>query len=79
MGSFVNPEGWHFWSKNEDVNRVKFVEYNNFGPGADVRQRVAWSQLLSKKEASRYNKENIFAPYSWEIASGTEWYNTDFK
>src|SRR5665811_538344 len=59
MGSFISPEGWHNWSKNDDVNRVEFVEYNNNGPGADISQRVAWSQKASKKEASKYSKVNI--------------------
>jgi len=77
IGSFISPEGWHSWSKNDDLNQVKFVEYNNFGPGADVQQRVAWSQRLNKKEASEYTRENIFVAYKWEITSGEKWFDLD--
>ena len=79
MGSFINSEGWHYWSKNDDVSRANFTEYGNSGPGADVSQRVAWSQRMNKKEASKYSKENIFAPYSWEINYGTNWFDSDKK
>jgi len=76
MGSFVCPEGWHNWSKPECEKTVVFAEYNNSGPGADTRQRVVWSQKLDKKEALKYNKEDIFAPLGWEIPSDTKWYNS---
>jgi pectinesterase len=79
MGTFISPEGWHSWSEKDDVNRVKFAEYNNYGPGADIKYRVAWSQILNKKEAPKYNKENIFMPYNWEITSGTNWFDPDNK
>jgi pectinesterase len=79
MGAFIRPEGWHFWSDKDDVNGVKFTEYNNYGPGAVVSHRVAWSQRLSNDEASKYSKENIFAPISWEIASGKKWYDQVIK
>lgn len=78
MGSFISPEGWHNWSDN-DVNRVKFAEYNNYGAGADVSQRIVWSQILNKKEAAKYSKEYIFAPYTWEITSGKKWFDVDNK
>ena len=79
MGSFISPEGWHSWSENADIGKVQFAEYNNFGAGADVQQRVAWSQKMNKKEASKYTRENIFAAYKWEISSGKKWFNPDNK
>jgi pectinesterase len=79
MGSFITPEGWHNWSEMEDVNQVEFVEYNNYGPGADSRQRVAWSKSLSKKEASRYTKNEIFAPIGGGNSSVIKWFDPEFK
>jgi len=79
MGSFISPEGWHSWSENDDIKQVKFAEYNNYGAGADVLQRVAWSHRLNEKEASLYSKEYIFTPYSWEVTSGNNWFEPDFK
>lgn len=77
MDSFISPEGWHSWSEKEDVTQVYFAEYNNYGPGADLSRRVVWSKKLKKKEAAAYSKENIFAPYNWEISSDKEWYKSD--
>lgn len=79
MGSFISPEGWHNWSDNEDIKQVKFTEYNNYGVGADVQQRVAWSKKMNKKESSKYNRENILAAYKWEFCSGPKWFDPDNK
>lgn len=76
MGGFICPEGWHNWSKQESGKTTVFAEYNNSGFGADTRKRVAWSQKLDKKGAAKYNKEDIFAPFGWEIPSETKWYNS---
>jgi pectinesterase len=79
MGSFIRPEGWHSWSEKDDVNKLEFAEYNNYGPGADLSQRVAWSKRLKKKEASKYSKENILAPYCREIIHGRQWFDAEYK
>jgi len=77
MGSFIRPEGWDNWSKPSNEKTVFFIEYNNTGPGADIRQRVDWLQKLGDNGAAKYNKEDIFSPYGWEIQSGTKWYNSN--
>jgi len=74
MGNFICPEGWDNWSKTENEKTARFTEYNNSGAGADTRQRVGWSVKLSSDEASKFNKENIFAPIGWENSSGNKWY-----
>jgi pectinesterase len=79
MGSFISPGGWNYWPKTDDIDHVKYLEYNNFGPGADVHKRVAWSHIMNKKEASLYTKEQIFAPYCWEKISGKNWFEPDYK
>jgi pectinesterase len=79
MGSFISPEGWHAWSDKDDLSQVKFAEYGNYGPGADLSRRVEWSVRLSRREASKYSKENIFAPCKWDIPSGRNWYEPDYK
>jgi pectinesterase len=79
MGSFISPEGWHAWSEKDDVNQIKFAEHGNIGLGADNSQRVVWSKRLNRKEASKYNRENIFAPYYWEVSAGKSWFDPDYK
>jgi pectinesterase len=73
MGSFIVPEGWDNWSNVENEKTVTFREYGNKGEGADRSKRVTWSRELTKKEASNFTKEKIFAPFGWEV-SGNKWY-----
>ena len=77
MGSFITAEGWDNWSKAENEKTAQFAEFNNAGAGANTGKRVGWSMKLSDQEASKFTKENIFAPLGWEISSGKKWYNLD--
>jgi pectinesterase len=79
MGSFVKPEGWDNWSKEENEKTAKFAEYGNSGPGSLTSGRVSWTARLSEKDAAGYSKEHIFAPFGWEAVSLEKWYNTDSK
>jgi len=36
---------------------------------------VKWSHEMTDDEAARFTKEKIFAPYSWEINTGKNWYD----
>lgn len=75
MGPFIVPEGWDNWSKAENEKTAQFAEYNNSGEGASLSQRVGWSAKLDKKEASKFTKENIFAPVGWEVVAKKKWYD----
>ena len=74
MGSFIVPEGWDNWSNEENKKTVTFLEYKNTGAGADRSKRVTWSHEMTQKEASKYTKEKIFAPWQWELAEDANWY-----
>lgn len=79
MGSFIVPEGWDNWSNEENKKTVTFLEYKNTGAGADRSQRVGWSHEMTQKEASKYTKEKIFAPWQWELANDVNWYQLTEK
>ena len=55
----IRAEGWHQW-RPEAVKTARYMEYNNRGEGADTTQRVAWSHLLTKKEAQQITLERVF-------------------
>lgn len=74
MGGFICPEGWHNWSKPESEKKVVYAEYNNTGEGALNSNRVLWSVKLSKREASFYTREKIFASLRHEKIRGKKWY-----
>ena len=77
MDSFITPEGWDNWSKPENEKTVVFAEYNTTGAGVSTANRVPWSIRLLEKDATEYNKENIFVPLSWEIPTARKWYASD--
>lgn len=60
LGKHIRSEGWHNWGKVENELTAYYAEYNNKGAGAATDKRVAWSHILTTKEARRYKVENIF-------------------
>ncbi|MDR0574064.1 MAG: pectin esterase [Tannerella sp.] len=55
----IVPQGWHNWGKEENEKTVRYMEYNNSGPGAATTQRVGWSKILTAKEARKYTIKNV--------------------
>ncbi|MGJ5642352.1 pectinesterase family protein [Formosa sp. S-31] len=58
MGEHIKSEGWHNWGKTDAEQTAYYAEYNSKGPGAS-KQRVSWSNQLSKTEASKYTVEQL--------------------
>lgn len=46
LGSHIRPEGWNNWGKESNEQTAFYAEYQNYGPGADVEKRAAWSSQL---------------------------------
>ena len=59
LGKHIRPEGWHNWEKHREQT-ARYLEYNNHGDGAKTTERVGWSRLRTKKEASKITPENVF-------------------
>jgi pectinesterase len=53
-------EGWHNWGNVDNEKTARYLEYNNIGEGASVKERVKWSRQLTKKEAAEITVENLF-------------------
>ncbi|WKZ61025.1 MAG: pectinesterase family protein [Cyclobacteriaceae bacterium] len=68
LGNHIRAEGWDPWKGDAmfpDKDKTAFyAEYKNFGPGADVNQRVGWSKQLTKKEAKQYTVKHIFRDWN---------------
>ena len=56
----ICPEGWHNWGNVDNEKTARYLEYNNIGEGASVKERVKWSRQLTKKEAAEITIENLF-------------------
>jgi pectinesterase len=63
LGSHIAPAGWDPWKGDrmfpDKEKTAYYAEYENTGPGASTKDRVAWSRQLTKKEAKQYTIENI--------------------
>lgn len=59
LGNHILPVGWENWNKKEAEKTSLYVEFNNSGIGSNIKNRVKWSQQLTKKEAKRYSKEKV--------------------
>ncbi|KAI3775629.1 hypothetical protein L1987_50210 [Smallanthus sonchifolius] len=43
LGDIIDPRGWCAWNKYSNLDTVEYIEYMNFGPGADTKSRVQWA------------------------------------
>ena len=51
------------WKNPENEKTARYMEYNNTGDGAITKGRPVWIKLLTKKEASEFNVENVLKGY----------------
>ena len=59
LGPHIVPAGWHDWGRKGVAEQIRFMEYQNHGPGADTSCRVAWSHQLSDNEAVRITPQAV--------------------
>jgi len=59
LGRHIRLEGWHHWEKQREQT-ARYLEYNNHGEGAVIKERVAWSRQLTKKEADQITPASVF-------------------
>jgi len=59
LGGHIVPQGWHNWGNKDNEQTARYLEYNNSGPGANTKERAAWSRQLTKKEVKELT-ENFF-------------------
>ncbi|KAM7459306.1 hypothetical protein LguiA_036300 [Lonicera macranthoides] len=47
LGDLIHPQGWCKWNEQSVLDTVEYMEYMNFGPGADTRGRVTWAANIN--------------------------------
>lgn len=65
IGEHIVEEGWHDWGKIDARDTLCFAEYNNTGMGAVTTKRPEWIKLLTKEEASLYERDKILG--DWKV------------
>jgi pectinesterase len=61
MGAQIAPIGWDNWRNPENEKTAFFAEYESTGPGANIKDRAAWSYQLTSKELKTYTIANILS------------------
>lgn len=61
MGAQIIPIGWDNWRNPDNEKTAFFAEYESTGPGANTKDRAAWSHQLTSKELKAYTITNILS------------------
>ena len=61
MADMIRSQGWHNWSKPHREKTSRYYEYNNTGPGANLKGRVSWSRLLTDEQVQEITISNVLA------------------
>lgn len=62
LGDHICPEGWQNWGKVRAEVLSDYIEYGNYGPGADCSERNPLSRCLINPEVETYfSRENVLA------------------
>ncbi len=57
LNNVVKKEGWNKWNGSSRDKTARFEEYNT---NIDTSSFLSWGKHLTKEEANKYKKENIF-------------------
>ena len=61
LGKHIVAAGWHNWKNPANESTARYLEYNNKGEGAGIKERAPWSRQLTRKEAAAITKERVFS------------------
>lgn len=72
IDSSIDPKGWGAFMGTYGTDTCSFSEYQNRGPGADTKQRVAWKGIVSltAQTAEGYTAGKFLEGDSWIPATG---------
>ena len=60
IGQHIKPEGWSVWNKLDTYKLARYAEFENYGPGAKMKERVNWAKQLTSTEAKKVTPEIVF-------------------
>jgi pectinesterase len=67
----IRPEGWHNWDRPEREKTVRYAEFGNSGPGANMQRRVTWARQLGADEAAGITPEAVLSGGDgWQPTNG---------
>lgn len=60
----ITEIGWNNWSKKENEETARYMEYNNRGEGAATKNRAPWIKVLTKKEAAKITISEVLGDWA---------------
>lgn len=69
MDDHIKAEGWHNWDNRDNERTARYKEYGSTGAGSNAANRVKWSSILTKNEASQITVQAVL--------SGTDGWNPE--
>ncbi|KAK4388428.1 putative pectinesterase/pectinesterase inhibitor 28 [Sesamum angolense] len=78
IGGFIAPEGWAEWAGTFALDTLYYAEYQNRGPGSDMKNRVQWKgiQTLSPQMAESWTGGKFYGGDEWVKNSGVPYIPT---
>ncbi|CAA2993147.1 probable pectinesterase pectinesterase inhibitor 34 [Olea europaea subsp. europaea] len=73
LGDHIHPRGWLEWNATFALDTLYYGEYQNYGPGAAVAQRVKWpgySVITSPVVASQFTVGQFIYGSAWLPSTG---------
>lgn len=67
IDDLIDPQGWMPWQGNFALSTLYYAEFNNKGPGADVKGRVTWPghKVIKREEAVKYTVGQFIQGETW--------------
>ena len=72
MGSLIDPTGWLPWTGTTAPDTIFYSEFQNFGPGSSVKDRVKWKGLrnITQKAAGKFTVKSFIDGSKWISDAG---------
>ncbi|XP_068483579.1 probable pectinesterase/pectinesterase inhibitor 12 [Phaseolus vulgaris] len=67
IDNFIDPKGWTKWSTEQPLDTLYYGEYDNYGPGSSIDNRVQWLgyHLMDYGDAYRFTVSEFINGDGW--------------
>ncbi|KAI4344670.1 hypothetical protein L6164_011869 [Bauhinia variegata] len=67
IGDFIDPMGWTKWSNDQGIDSLYYGEYQNYGPGSAVDNRVTWPgyHVMDYQDAYNFTVSEFIQGDAW--------------
>ncbi|WCJ29064.1 Plant invertase/pectin methylesterase inhibitor superfamily [Euphorbia peplus] len=65
LDSLILPAGWLEWDGNQSLSTLYYGEFENKGPGSDLKGRVPWSSQITPQRVPTFSVQNFLQGDEW--------------